>query len=70
MKHKELIVCPWCRNPECDSRIAFEDRTVMETTYRIWFGECECGAHGPHTESPEAAVAAFNSWESSIKAGT
>jgi hypothetical protein len=62
MSDKRLIDCPWCRNPESDRGIGFEDRTVIDTTYRAWFGECECGARGPHGDTPKEAVKLYNEW--------
>jgi hypothetical protein len=59
-----LIDCPWCQNPESDRRIAFEDRTDQwGDPYRTFFGECECGAHGPHAATVEEAMIAYNSWK-------
>lgn len=58
----KLENCPWCRNPESDRDVMFEDLTVFGETYRAWFGECECGARGPHADSAELAIIEYNAW--------
>jgi hypothetical protein len=58
---KKMEICPWCRNPEGERGIGSEDRTVMGSKYKVFFGECECGARGPHADSADQAEDEWNS---------
>ena len=55
-----LIPCPWCNN-DGERGIASDNRVdPWGKVTIVWFGECECGARGPHGESPGEAQELWN----------
>ncbi len=59
----ELTLCPWCRNETSERRAKSEQQTdSFGEVSIVWFGECECGARGPHAENQEQAIIEYNSW--------
>jgi hypothetical protein len=59
----KLTICPWCRNYESERGIRSEKRTnSFGDVDEVWFGECECGARGPHAEDESQAIIEWNKW--------